>query len=121
MTEEQLQKFLHLETSLHKKEVRNSREHVDALIADDFVEFGKSGGVFHKQDTLDGLESEQCDLQVDVSDFDAKELASTVTLVTYMASMLDSDKKTIVSTRRSSIWVERNGKWQMVFHQGTKL
>jgi hypothetical protein len=40
--------------------------------------------------------------------------------VTYTASMLDADKVTTVSTKRSSIWVLRNGNWQMVFHQGTK-
>ena len=118
---EQQQVFLELETSLHKKEVRNSRGRVDELIADDFVEFGKSGGVFNKQDTLDGLEGEQFDLQIDVSEFNAKELTSNVVLVTYTATMLDSDNTTTVSTRRSSVWVDRDGRWQMVFHQGTKV
>lgn len=120
MTKEQEQLFLELETSLHKKEVRSSRERVNELIADDFVEFGKSGGVFNKQNTLDGLEGEQVDLQIDVSDFNAKELAPSVVLVTYTASMFDSKRPAPMSTRRSSIWVERNEKWQMVFHQGTK-
>ncbi len=119
MKKEQEQLFLELETRLHKKEVRNSRERMDELIADDFVEFGKSGGVFHKQDTLDDLESEQVDVQIHMSDFNAKELAPNVVLVTYTASMLDNDNVTTISTNRSSVWVLREGKWQMMFHQAT--
>jgi len=44
--------FLALETSLHRKEIRNSLARVSELIADDFVEFGKSGAVYRKEDTL---------------------------------------------------------------------
>ncbi len=120
MTKEQTETFYNLETSLHKKEVRNSREKVSALIADDFVEFGKSGGIFHKVDTLEGLANETLELQITVSDFSARELSPEVVLVTYTASMLDSDNVTVVSTNRSSVWVLRDGKWQMAFHQGTK-
>jgi hypothetical protein len=105
----QVETFYNLETSLHKKEVRNSREKVSALIADDFVEFGKSGGIFYKADTLEGLANETIDLQITVSDFSVRELSPEVVLVTYTASMLDNDKITMVSTNRSSVWVLREG------------
>ena len=120
MTKEQLETFYNLETSLHKKKVRNSHEKVSELIADEFMEFGKSGGIFHKQDTLEGLGNETVDLEVKVSDFGARELSPEVVLVTYTASMLDNDKVTMVSTNRSSVWILRDGRWQMTFHQGTK-
>ncbi len=120
MTKEQSEVFYNLETSLHKKEIRNSREKVEALIADDFVEFGKSGDVFNKKDIIDQLEKENVDLQINVSDFLAKELSPEVVLVTYTANMLDDDNATTISTNRSSIWVWRDQRWQMVFHQGTK-
>jgi hypothetical protein len=71
MTKEQLAKFYELETSLHKKETRNSRERVSALIADDFLEFGKSGGILTKRETLENLKDEAVDWQVEVSDFAA--------------------------------------------------
>jgi hypothetical protein len=120
MNEKDIEKFYDLETALHKKEVRNSRDKVATLIADDFLEFGKSGGTFSKQDTLDGLGKETVDLEINVSNFNAKELAANVVLVTYTASMLDTDNVTTVRTNRSSIWILRNNNWQMVFHQGTK-
>lgn len=120
MTKEQLAKFYELETSLHKKETRNSRERISALIADDFLEFGKSGGIFSKRDTLESLKDEAVDWQVEVSDFAARELSPGVVLVTYTAAMLDRDNATTVATNRSSVWVLRVGRWQMAFHQGTK-
>jgi hypothetical protein len=120
MTKEQLASFYDLETSLHKKEIRNSRERVSALIADDFLEFGKSGGMLTKRDVLESLTDEAVDLRVEVSDFAARELSPDVVLVTYTAAMLDGDNATAVATNRSSIWVSRGGRWQMAFHQGTK-
>lgn len=120
MTKEQVDIFYNLETSLHTKDVRNSREKVSALLADDFIEFGKSGGIFNKENTLEGLGNETVDLQIAVTDFSAKELSPGVILVMYTATMLDIDGVTTVSTNRSSVWVLRDSRWQMVFHQGTK-
>ncbi len=120
LTPESIIFFKDLETSLHKKEVRNSHEKVDALIADDFMEFGKSGGVYFKNDTLAGLASEQVDLAIEVSDFLVKELGDSAVLVTYKATMLDSDNVTKVTTLRSSIWQKQNENRRMMFHQGTK-
>lgn len=118
ISEEQKATLYKLETSLHKKEVRNSREHVAALLSDDFLEFGKSGMIFNKESILNLLESEETDLQVEVSDFNIRELAPDVVLVTYKGSMVDDEGKTI-SSLRSSIWVLQEGNWRMVFHQGT--
>lgn len=121
MINEELKTLLYeLETSLHKKEIRNSREQVGMLLADDFLEFGKSGMVFDKQSILDLLQSEETDLQIEVSDFSVKELAADVILVTYKGSMLN-DEGVTVSTLRSSIWVSKEGSWCMTFHQGTKI
>ena len=120
MTKEQLATFHYLETSLHRRAARNSRDRVSALIADDFFEFGTSGGAFNKQDTLDGLEGETVDLQIEMTEFAVRELSPEVFLVTYTAVMLDVDTTTKVATNRSSVWVSRDGRWRMMFHQGTK-
>jgi len=120
MTKEKIETFYNFETSLHKKEVRNSREKVSKLIADDFIEFGKSGSIFNKQSILDELEAETFDLEIKVSDFEVKELSANVILVTYTSTAPDRDNRTVYSTNRSSIWILRDDRWQMVFHQGTK-
>jgi hypothetical protein len=104
--------FLELETALHKKQVRNSRAAVSELLADEFIEFGSSGKRFNKSQIIEALEKEESDQQVEVEDFVAQELAPAVVLVTYVV------KKT--RTLRSSIWKQIDGRWQMIFHQGTK-
>jgi glyoxylase I family protein len=47
-----------------------------------------------------------------MEDFAVARLGVGVALVTYRSR----DPR---HARRSSIWVRRNGRWQMVFHQGT--
>jgi len=115
MTPEQTQMFRVLEKSLHRKEIRNSRARVSELIADDFVEFGKSGAVCHKEEVLNALEDEQIDLEIEVSEFVARELSSDVVLVTYKSTAEG------LTANRSSIWVKRDCRWQMTFHQGATI
>ena len=45
-----LEQLKALEQALHRPSVRGSTEAVAALLADDFVEFGRSGGVYDKDD-----------------------------------------------------------------------
>jgi hypothetical protein len=45
--------FRDLETSLHRRSVRNSPDAVAALLTDDFVEFGRSGRVYDKLRTVE--------------------------------------------------------------------
>ncbi|HEY1938069.1 MAG TPA: DUF4440 domain-containing protein [Candidatus Angelobacter sp.] len=103
--------FLELETALHKKSVRNSPETVAELLADEFMEFGSSGRVFDKTTIIEMLKKEAVDLQVTVANFGARELTPGVVLVTYHTG----------HSLRSSIWQLMDGRWQMVFHQGTRI
>lgn len=102
--------FFELETSLHKKAVRNSPDAVARLLADEFVEFGSSGRVWDKSSIVESMRNETDDRQVAVEDFKMCELSPDVVLLTY---------KTATSLR-SSIWKRLQGRWQMIFHQGTK-
>jgi hypothetical protein len=104
-------RFFELETALHKKQVRNSRAAVSELLAEEFIEFGSSGRTFNKSQIVEALEKDDSDEQVAVEDFVSRELAPGVVLVTYV-----THKRTL----RSSIWKLIDGRWQMVFHQGTK-
>lgn len=118
---QELELFRDLETRLHRKAVRNSAEQVSELIADEFIEFGSSGSIYNKTSTIESLKEEAVDLEITVEDFAAQNLADGVVLVTYRTSKLDSDTMTKFSSLRSSIWKNINGKWQMFFHQGTKI
>ena len=118
---EELEKFYLLETSLHKKEVRNSLEKLSGLLSDDFVEFGSSGVKYDKAYTLESLKKEKVDLEITVEDFEAQRLSFDIVFITYTTSKLDQETGTKFRSLRSSIWISSDGKDQMYFHQGTKI
>lgn len=113
--------FLDLETQLHRKEVRNSKEKVSALLADDFIEFGSSGLKYDKALTLDLLSEEGIALEISVEDFELKRLSDDIVLATYKTSKIDPKTGELFQSLRSSIWKNNSGNWEMVFHQGTKI
>jgi glyoxylase I family protein len=106
-----------LETALHKRHVRNSPEAVSELLADEFMEFGSSGKVWDKPAIIESLRNEAIDQQIAVEEFTARELAPDVALVTYIASKPAGLRTAL----RSSIWKLTGGRWQMIFHQGTRI
>lgn len=112
------QQFYNLETTLLKPEVRSSREELDKLLADDFMEFGSSGSVYRKPNTLANLTTNTDKVVYEVNDFEAKELSESFVLTTFKTKRTINDIDVVVSLR-SSIWKKTNGSWQMFFHQGT--
>jgi hypothetical protein len=109
-----------LEEALLKPEVRRSADEVGRLLADDFIEFGSSGRVFDKAQIIEALGRETPDpaIRIVLTDFSARQLAPAVMLVTYRT--IRSGTSAPQGYRlRSSIWKLMEGRWQMVFHQGT--
>jgi hypothetical protein len=106
------------EISMHRPEVRASRDRLNELIADDFIEFGRSGRTYDKQTLLAALALESgTDPAPTVTDFQARFEADTVVLITYRSTRTNGSTPTV--TNRSSLWRLRDGRWQMTFHQGT--
>lgn len=101
-----------------RPEVRRSPELLEQLLADDFREFGGSGRVFDKRQIIDALQ-EQPDLKLWLDEFEAQQLAPDLALVTYRGNCKRPDSDQISRSLRSSIWQNRNGRWQVMFHQGT--
>lgn len=108
-----------LEERLLEPEFRTSEIELNILLADDFIEFGSSGRIYNKQQVIDGLISSQT-LQMTAVDFEVKLLAPGVALATYRVIKHNNqgDAETNYSLR-SSIWKLNQGRWQLVFHQGT--
>ena len=105
-----------LELSLHKAEIRVSRERVAARLTDDFLEFGRSGAVYDKALLLDVLAQEDGSAPPPVvTEFAVRLLAPAVALVTYRT--LTTKRETL----RSSIWRREDKGWRMAFHQGTPV
>jgi hypothetical protein len=84
------------------------------MLADDFIEFGSSGGVWNKKQVIDGLQ-EEVEVVITIENFKALHLATDVVLATYIAINHGEQSKSL----RSSIWKLTGDRWQMIFHQGT--
>ena len=110
-----------LEESLLDPAVRKNAELVSSLLADDFIEFGSSGRVFDKASIIEDLKNEPPRPASLLSDFAVRPLAPGTMLVNYQSTRRDPFHKPLSQTWRSSIWVQRNGRWQITFHQGTQI
>jgi hypothetical protein len=83
------------------------------LLAPEFLAVGTDG--YHdKAGTIKGVSSFDAS-KVDLSDFKAVKLNDSSSLVTYMTKDPTYAPK---GERNTSIWVDRNGKWMALFHQG---
>jgi hypothetical protein len=111
VADEMRDELLGLELALASRDPTGVDGGLMSLIAEDFVEFGKSGRVWtarSMREVLEGLPAEP----VTIDDFEAAEMADGVVLVTYSTPGPPS-------VLRSSIWVRRDGRWLVRFHQGT--
>jgi len=107
-----------LEARLLKPEVRSSPEELTLLLAEDVFEIGSSGRTFDKKQIIATLQGES-ELDYSLQDFQVKQLSSDIALATYrIVARRFQDGKARTSLR-SSIWVHRQGRWQLMFHQGT--
>ena len=101
--------LLRLEVALATRDPDGIEGGLASLIADDFLEFGRSGRIWTRDSILELLTTGPSSAPVPMDRFEATELAEGVALVTYHGAIAN----------RCSVWVRRDGRWQMRFHQGT--
>jgi hypothetical protein len=106
-----------LEEGLLQPLVRKNPQEVSALLADDFLEFGSSGRVFDKAAIIAELATEVSRPGTRMADFEMEMLSPVIALVRYRTILRDAAG--VKQALRSSIWIHRDGRWQMKFHQGT--
>lgn len=104
-----------LEQQLMDPAFRKDRAAVSALLAKDFREFGASGREWSREAILDLLETEPSRPAPEVKDFRIQPLAADTVLVTYRTIRPE------IQANRSSIWIQNEEGWQVLFHQGTKV
>ena len=117
LSSEVVQELKNLEEALLRPEVRRSRVEMDSLLADDFIEYGRSGRVYDKAAILETADK-PFDGQLSLHRFSAKALAPSVVLVNYSSLLRHADGDESHSLR-SSIWSRTEKGWKLVFHQGT--
>ena len=96
-----------------------SRESLALILAAEFREFGSSGRIFERASVLDALIAGERP-QLKFEEFRATPVSDGVVLVTCFARSIAGPRWKPPSLR-SSLWVRQDARWQMIFHQGTRL
>jgi hypothetical protein len=107
-----------LEESLWRAETRFDRDHMNKVLAPDFFEFGRSGRVYQREDTLD-VAAQPINATLPLARFAARSIAADVALVTYVSEVTYGEVKEVAN--RSSLWSRHAGGWSIRFHQGTPV
>lgn len=105
-----------LEIELMDPETRRDRERLSALLSDDVLEFGRSGGIDGKASVISYLVgSEQNYLPPLIVSYAVRTLSEDRALATFRTV---SEGRTAL---RSSVWRKIDGNWKLDFHQGTPV
>ena len=105
-----------LEEELWREDTRFDLARMNEVIAPDFFEFGRSGRVYRREDTL-GVTPQPIEARFPLQDFRARLIAPDVAQVTYNSAIKYSG--VYEYGRRSSIWSRAPTGWVLRFHQGT--
>ena len=107
----------HLEESLWIIETRFDFDYMNRILAPDFFEFGRSGRIYQRADTL-AVEKQEIKAEIPLKDFTIHSISQDVVLITYI-SRVKNEKLDVGN--RSSIWSKNAEGWQLRFHQGTAV
>jgi ribonuclease HI len=103
-----LAEVIALELRLLQPDTRADRRALECLLHPDFREIGASGRLWDRNATIAALAAEPGERHV-AHAVEAHRIAADAVLVTYATE----------SSRRSSLWVRDDDRWQVRFHQGT--
>ncbi len=108
--------LLDLEKCFFKLKYTSDRAWLNKTLHDDFRECGKSGNLFNKQETVEGLLSCTEDRDIAVYNFEYNEAGDNCWLAHYIT------KNNGDMYYRTSVWVKNPaGNIQLLFHQATLL
>lgn len=105
-----------LEEELWREETRFDMQRMNELIAPDFFEFGRSGRIYQRQDTM-AIKHQTIDAVLPLPEFHVRLLDENTAQVTYHSAV--TYNSIVEHARRSSIWSRTTGGWVLRFHQGT--
>jgi hypothetical protein len=108
-----------LERELHQLETRRNVSRLEELLHPDFVEFGRSGRIFSRNDVLAEFSEITAYPAVVVTHFRVDAVSECVALATYISAHVGPTEGRHRHSLRSSLWVHGTRGWQMRFHQGT--
>lgn len=108
-------KILKLEKCFFKKEYMSNIAWMQEVIDDKFIECGKSGKFFNKEQTINDLSKLESDRLIDIYNYDCQKVGDNIYLVHYVTKTDDGQ-----NVFRTSLWVDKDG-LKLYFHQASLL
>lgn len=108
-----------LESELHHPGTRTSRERLEHLLHPDFTEVGRSGRQYTRELVIAHLAEEPTQPDVVATNYSAKQLGPGIALLRYESAHRNTDGTLGDAALRSSVWLQTDVGWQLVYHQGT--
>jgi hypothetical protein len=118
ITEDETDLLRRLEESLWRADVRFDLRKMEDLLAQDFFEFGRSGRIHKREDTLK-TSPQEIKAELPLPSFEARLIEKGVAQTTYISVVTYGD--VVERGLRSSIWSHSTAGWKLRFHQGTPL
>ncbi len=109
-----------LEEELLDQDDRPTTRQIAAIVADDFVGYDTTGRIYNKAETLRNHSARRFRAIVETAldDFRVRILADQVALVTYRAVRRSKGSN---QSLRCSVWAHLDDRWQLIFHQRTRV
>ena len=107
-----------LEEGLWRAETRFDRAWMEGVLAPDFFEFGRSGRIYSREDTLN-IPAQPIDARLPLRGFDVRLLSPGVAQATYTSAVTYRGEEQLAN--RSSIWLRTEDGWRLLFHQTTAV
>lgn len=105
-----------LEEELWQEETRFDVPYMQQVMARDFLEIGRSGRLYDRQECL-SHPPQPIDAVLPLPELAIRMLTPDVAQVTYNSHVTYDGE--LLRARRSSIWRRAAESWELVFHQGT--
>ena len=107
--------LLSLEKNFFERKYSSDRNWLNSILHDDFVECGKSGLLFHKEETANALALCQKNREIVIYNFAYQEIKPDCWLVHYITKNKEGQL-----FYRTSLWVKED-QMKLRFHQASQL
>lgn len=118
MVEKEIEKLRQLEESLWVSETRFNMEYMERVLSPRYFEFGRSGRVYNREETL-AVTAQEIEATLPLKGFRVHPIGTDAVLTTYVSEVKAAGGLQVAN--RSSIWIRTGGEWKLIFHQGTPV
>lgn len=116
LSDDDREMLIRLEESMWREATRFDTQFMDRALAKDFFEYGRSGRMYTRQQSL-AVPRQPIDAALPLSSMSIRLLNDSTAQVTYNSAV--TYDSIVEYARRSSIWSRTPAGWVLRFHQGT--